>query len=62
MTSRNNITGDLIKSKSISAEGRANWDEIFKKKTNATDTINPDTISPKPQCKLIARKNRKADR
>jgi hypothetical protein len=31
--SRNDITGDEIKSKSISNTGRDNWDNIFKKQT-----------------------------
>ena len=30
-TARNCITGDLIKSKSLSKQGRENWDNIFKK-------------------------------
>ena len=31
--SRNDITGDEIKSKTLSKQGRANWDSIFQKKT-----------------------------
>lgn len=31
--SRNDITGDEIKSKTLSKEGRENWDSIFQKKT-----------------------------
>lgn len=29
MTARNDITNDLIKSKTLSKEGRENWDNIF---------------------------------
>lgn len=32
MTTKNSITGDEIKSKALSAQGRANWDRIFAKK------------------------------
>jgi len=32
MTARNDITNDLIKSKSLSKEGRENWDNIFSPK------------------------------
>jgi hypothetical protein len=31
--SRNDITGDEIKSKTLSKQGRENWDSIFQKKT-----------------------------
>jgi hypothetical protein len=33
MATKNSITGDEIKSKALSAKGRANWDKIFAKKT-----------------------------
>lgn len=33
MASKNNITGDEIKSKALSPQGRKNWDRIFAKKT-----------------------------
>lgn len=33
MATKNSITGDEIKSKSLSAKGRENWDRIFAKKT-----------------------------
>jgi hypothetical protein len=33
MTTKNDITGDEIKSKPLSAKGRDNWDKIFVKKT-----------------------------
>jgi hypothetical protein len=32
MAAKNNITGDEIKSKSLSSKGRENWDKIFAKK------------------------------
>ena len=32
MTATNDITGDLIKSKVLSKQGRDNWDRIFGKK------------------------------
>ena len=31
-TARNDVTNDLIKSKSLSKEGRENWDNIFSSK------------------------------
>ena len=34
MASRNDITGDPIQSRVLSAEGRDNWDYIFGKKIN----------------------------
>lgn len=33
MAAKNDITGDSIKSKILSEEGRKNWDNIFGKKT-----------------------------
>lgn len=33
MATRNSITGDEIKSKALSKEGRDNWDRIFKKQS-----------------------------
>jgi hypothetical protein len=33
MTAKNDITGDTIKSRSLSAKGRENWDGIFPRKT-----------------------------
>jgi hypothetical protein len=32
MASRNDVTGDVIQSRILSAEGRDNWDRIFGKK------------------------------
>ena len=32
MASKNSITGDEIKSRSLSPKGRSNWDDIFNKK------------------------------
>lgn len=34
MASKNDITGDEIKSKALSSEGRKNWEKIFAKKTS----------------------------
>lgn len=31
MTARNDITGDAIRSRTLSEQGRENWDRIFKK-------------------------------
>jgi len=50
MASKNDITGDVLKSKSLSEEGKKNWDNIFppKKKVQwvppppITDTDNKD--------------------
>jgi len=33
MATKNNITGDEIKSKPLSKKGRENWDNIFKKQS-----------------------------
>ena len=33
MAAKNNITGDEIKSKSLSSKGRENWNKIFAKKS-----------------------------
>lgn len=33
MATKNNITGDEIKSKTLSKQGRDNWDIVFAKKT-----------------------------
>ena len=47
MATKNNITGDEIKSKALSAQGRENWDKIFGKK----NTDNP--ISNKQMNKKV---------
>lgn len=33
MATRNDVTGDEIKSKALSEQGRKNWDNIFKKQS-----------------------------
>jgi len=63
MAARNDITGAEIKSRSLSAEGRDNWDKAFTKKTpaewlryeqNDTLLLAVDTpISYKEFCKLL---------
>jgi hypothetical protein len=52
MATTNSITGDEIKSKALSKQGRANWDNIFKKQSawdwlmelgyNENTIIDPD--------------------
>ena len=43
MTSKNFITGDLLKSKSTTQSYRDNWDLIFSKKSEEkSDSINKD--------------------
>ena len=52
MAAKNDITGDDIKSKTLSERGRANWDNIFKKQSawdwlkelgyNENTIIDPD--------------------
>lgn len=51
MTAKNNITGDEIKSKSLSKQGRDNWDIAFAKKTaiewaklDEIFTLNPESF------------------
>lgn len=48
MASKNDITGDSIKSKALSKQGRDNWDNIFGKKTDIkTRKITPDHATTK---------------
>lgn len=42
MVSKNDITGDAIRSKTLSQQGRDNWDNIFGKK-DKVDIIIPET-------------------
>lgn len=45
MAAKNDITGDTIASKSLSKQGRDNWDKIFgKKKTNAPVRSPKDNV------------------
>ena len=46
MPSKNDITGDQIKSKILSAKGRENWDRIFCKKSayEWIDELYPNTV------------------
>jgi hypothetical protein len=44
MATKNNITGDEIKSKPLSAQGRKNWDLIFSKEKPDTNENN-DSLS-----------------
>lgn len=40
MTTKNDITGDLIKSRASTDSYRANWDNIFKKKPKSKSRNN----------------------
>jgi thiol-disulfide isomerase/thioredoxin len=54
MAAKNDITGDLIKSKSLSKEGRDNWDKIFKKnKMNKLLLLTASFCGP---CQLLKSK------
>jgi len=45
MTSRNDITGDEIKTKAFSKEGRENYDRIFRK--NETTPVHSNSDNPR---------------
>jgi hypothetical protein len=55
MAAKNDITGDLIKSKSLSKQGRDNWDNIFKKdkKMNKLLLLTANFCGP---CQLLKSK------
>lgn len=42
MTAKNDITGDSIKSKILSQQGRDNWDAIFGKKEKVDEDGNDE--------------------
>ena len=42
MTSRNDITGDKIQSKSLSKQGRDNWDSIFGKNKKTVESVKKE--------------------
>jgi predicted thioredoxin/glutaredoxin len=58
MAAKNDITGDLIKSKSLSKQGRDNWDNIFKKdkKMNKLLLLTASFCGP---CQLLKSKLQK---
>lgn len=39
MASKNDITGDTIQSKTLSKQGRDNWDNIFGKKKKTVESV-----------------------
>lgn len=39
MASKNDITGDTIQSKTLSKQGRDNWDKIFGKKEKTVESV-----------------------
>lgn len=44
--SKNDITGDNIRSKILSAEGRENWDRIFKKQPTSHCPVCGESWEP----------------
>lgn len=44
MASRNDITGDAIQSKTLSKQGRDNWDNIFGKKKKTEESVKKDKV------------------
>jgi hypothetical protein len=47
MSTKNDITGDLIASKTLSKAGRANWDNIFKPKKTANEWASQQNLNVK---------------
>lgn len=45
MTSKNDVTGDLIKSKSTTQQYRDNWDSIFGKNKSTPETTEKEDES-----------------
>ena len=44
MASRNDITGDKIQSKTLSKEGRDNWDKIFGKNKKTEESVKKQKV------------------
>ena len=44
MVSRNDITGDAIQSKTLSKQGRDNWDKIFGKKDKKVESSKKEKV------------------
>jgi hypothetical protein len=42
MVSKNDITGDAIQSKTLSKQGRDNWDKIFGKKEKTVESVKKE--------------------
>jgi hypothetical protein len=42
MVSRNDITGDAIQSKTLSKQGRDNWDKIFGKDKKTEESVKKE--------------------
>jgi len=47
MSTKNDITGDLIASKTLSKQGRDNWDNIFKPKKTANEWASHKNLNVK---------------
>jgi len=44
MVSKNDITGDAIQSKTLSKQGRDNWDKIFGKKDKKVESSKKEKV------------------
>lgn len=44
MVSKNDITGDAIQSKTLSKQGRDNWDNIFGKKKKTVESVKKEKV------------------
>jgi hypothetical protein len=44
MVSKNDITGDKIQSKTLSKQGRDNWDNIFGKKDKKVESSKKEKV------------------
>ena len=44
MASRNDITGDVIQSKTLSKQGRDNWDNIFGKEKKTVESVKKEKV------------------
>jgi len=42
MATKNDITGDAIQSKTLSKQGRDNWDNIFGKKKKTVESVKKE--------------------
>ena len=52
MVSRNDITGDAIQSKTLSKQGRDNWDNIFGKKKKTEESVKKKKVIDKGNKKV----------
>lgn len=46
MVARNDVTGDALRSRTLTKEGEDNWDRIFGKKKDSVGETQPTTDKP----------------